>query len=403
MRVAHLVRAVFPQHGYGGLERAATELTTGLTAAGAAVTLYTQPAGGRPLSVSGTFHGATVVTIPYTTLPLRANSIPARLTNYPLFVERMGRAVCNQARAGALDVVYAHGLCAYGVRQAGRRRTPGGVAPLVMNPHGLEDFKVRHPLKRLAYLPFRAMYRRGAQAADRVIATDAGLRDEVSHLLGVPAGRVVVIPNGVDPAAGAALVSAARQAALRARWGLPEGTFIGLTVARLEANKGLTYLLQALALLPTDPSWRWVLVGSGGDRAALQAQAGALGLNERIVFAGAVDDVDLHNLYTLADSFALASLYEGSSLATLEAMAHSLPIVATAVGGLPDKVQPGVTGLLVPPGDAPAMATAIRSLLTDPLGAARLGQAGAALVAMRFTWAAITAQTLRLFEELLLS
>jgi len=277
------------------------------------------------------------------------------------------------------------------------------VAPLLMNPHGLEDFKVRHPLKRLAYLPFRVMYRRGAQAADRVIATDVGLRGEVIRLLGVPAARVVVIPNGVDPAAGAALVSAAQQAALRAQWGLPSAAFIGLTVARLEANKGLAYLLQALARLPPDPPWRWVLVGSGGERAALQAQATALGLGERLVFAGAVDDTALHNLYALADGFALASLYEGSSLATLEAMAHGLPVVATAVGGLPDKVQPNVTGHLVPPGDAPALASAIRRLLTDRAGAARMGQAGAGLVAARFTWAAITAQTVHLCEELLLS
>jgi glycosyltransferase involved in cell wall biosynthesis len=163
----------------------------------------------------------------------------------------------------------------------------------------------------------------------------------------------------------------------------------------------LPVLLRALAALPANPPWRWVLVGSGQDRAALQAEVADLGLGERVVFAGAVDDVDLHNLYALAGGFALASLYEGSSLATLEAMAHGLPVVATAVGGLPDKVQPGVTGWLVPPGDAPALAAALRALVGDPAGAARLGQAGATLVDTRFTWAAITAQTMRLFEELL--
>jgi glycosyltransferase involved in cell wall biosynthesis len=272
-----------------------------------------------------------------------------------------------------------------------------------MNPHGLEDFKVRDPRKRLAYAPFRAMYARGAQAADRVIATDESLRGEVSRYLRVPPQRVVVLPNGVDPAAGAVLVSAERQAALRQRYGLESETVVGLSVARLEANKGLGYLLRALAALDRDRPWRWVLVGTGRDRAVLEALAGELGLGDRLVFAGVVDDADLHNLYALADMFAISSLYEGSSLATLEAMAHGLPVVATRAGGLPDKVLPERTGLLVPPGDAPALAAGIARLRADPVAARTMGAAGAALVAEQFTWAAITARTLRLFEELTLS
>ncbi len=405
LRVAHLVRAIFPQHGYGGMERAATALTDHMLRAGSDVTLFTRtwPGMGERLALGPRGQAARVVGVPYSVLPLRPNSILARLTNYPLFVERMGRAVGNQARGGALDVVYAHGLCAYGVRDPARRQTPRGVAPLVMNPHGLEDFKVRHPLKRLAYAPFRAMYARGAQAADRVIATDESLRGEVSRYLRVPPQRVVVLPNGVDPAAGAVLVSAERQAALRQRYGLESETVVGLSVARLEANKGLGYLLRALAALDRDRPWRWVLVGTGRDRAVLEALAGELELGDRLVFTGVVDDADLHNLYALADMFAISSLYEGSSLATLEAMAHGLPVVATRAGGLPDKVLPERTGLLVPPGDAPALAAGIARLLADPVAARTMGAAGAALVAEQFTWAAITARTLRLFEELTLS
>jgi glycosyltransferase involved in cell wall biosynthesis len=246
------------------------------------------------------------------------------------------------------------------------------------------------------------MYARGAQAADRVIATDAGLRDEVVRYLRVKPERVVVIPNGVDPAAGAALVSDERQAALRARLSLPVAGFVGLSVARLEPNKGLAVLLRALAALPPEAAvdWRWVVVGSGRDRAMLESLAGQLGLRERVSFAGAVSDTDLHNLYALADGFAIASLYEGSSLATLEAMAHGLPVVATTAGGLPDKVRQGETGWLVPPGDAGALASALGDLLADPARARARGQAGAALVDACFTWAAIGAQTLALLEEL---
>ncbi|MGI8586407.1 MAG: glycosyltransferase family 4 protein [Chloroflexia bacterium] len=410
VQVAHLVRAVFPEHGYGGLERAASALTTELRRQGADVTLFSRvrsaECGVRSAGYDDTQHATRdtqYVGVPYSVLPLRPNGIAARVTNYPLFVERMGREVERRARTGGVDVVYAQGLCAWGVRSRGRRRTPRGVAPLVMNPQGLEDFKVRDPLKRLAYAPFRAMYARGARAADRVIATDESLRGEVSRYLRVPPERVVVLPNGVDPAAGAALVSAERQAELRARYALSEGGFLGISVARLEANKGLPYLLRALATLDRAGDWRWVVVGTGRDEAALRGLAGELGIGGRVVFTGAVDDADLHNLYAMADAFAISTLYEGSSLVTLEAMAHGLPVVGTRAGGLPDKVLPGRTGLLVPPGDAPALGEGIARLMADRTAAAEMGRAGAALVEERFTWEKIAARTLRLFEELTLS
>jgi glycosyltransferase involved in cell wall biosynthesis len=273
-----------------------------------------------------------------------------------------------------------------------------------MNPHGLEDFKVRDPLKRLAYAPFRTMYRAGAQAADRVIATDWGARDEVCRLLGVAPDRVVVLPNALDLDEVLGPASQERQAALRARWNLAPDGVVGLSVGRLEANKGFSHLLRALATLPPDlPTWRWLMVGVGQDREALGRLAGELGLAERVIFTGAVGDADLQNLYALATLFVHPSLYEGSSLVTLEALAHARPVVASAVGYIPDKVRPGETGLLVPPGDAPALATAIAWCLTHPAEAAALGQAGAALVRRDYTWPAVARQTIVVYEEVVRS
>ena len=121
-------------------------------------------------------------------------------------------------------------------------------------------------------------------------------------------------------------------------------------------------------------------MGTGQDRAALAHLAGELGLGDRVVFTGAVRDADLQNLYALATVFVHPSLYEGSSLVTLEALAHARPVVASAVGYIPDKVRPGVTGLLVPPADPAALAAAIAWCLAHPAEAAALGAAGAALV-----------------------
>src|SRR5207248_1709872 len=142
----------------------------------------------------------TIRAVRYGRLRLRPNGIPARLTNYRTFVEVIGHKVGSMANAGTLDGIYAHGLCAWGVRRA----AAWGV-PMVANPHGLEEFKVADPLKRIAYAPFRAWVRAGCRSADCVIATDEARRHEVSRLLGVPDRKVVVIPNGVDLEAAMAL------------------------------------------------------------------------------------------------------------------------------------------------------------------------------------------------------
>ncbi|HET6313147.1 MAG TPA: glycosyltransferase family 4 protein, partial [Chloroflexia bacterium] len=183
--------------------------------------------------------------------------------------------------------------------------------------------------------------------------------------------------------------------------GLEQGMFIGLSVARLEANKGLPYLLRALRRMPPEIEWRWVILGSGTDRAALQGEAAGLGISERVIFAGSLPDADLHNLYELFDLFGHSTLYEGSSLVTLEAMSHGLPVIASAVGGIPDKVIEGETGFLVSPGDTSQLAARIAELATRPGERRALGERGAARVEAEFSWRSIAAQTELLLRRLI--
>jgi len=102
------------------------------------------------------------------------------------------------------------------------------------------------------------------------------------------------------------------------------------------------------------------LVGDGPERAAVERAVEQAGLQRHAILAGRLTDSDLHGLYEVASWFVHPTLYEGSSLVTLEAMAHGLPVVASRTGGLPDKVHHGVSGFLVPPGDAEALATRIK-------------------------------------------
>lgn len=140
MRLAQCVRAVFPQHGFGGLERSGSALTRHLLQRGVDVALFTRPLPrGEPFIAPFGGH-LTVHPVRYGRLPLRPNGIPARLTNYQVFVEDIGRRVERMAYEGYVQGVYAHGLCAWGVRRA----SEWGV-PMVANPHGMEDFKMKDP------------------------------------------------------------------------------------------------------------------------------------------------------------------------------------------------------------------------------------------------------------------
>ncbi len=140
-----------------------------------------------------------------------------------------------------------------------------------------------------------------------------------------------------------------------------------LSVARLERNKGLHVLADALGSLK-DLAWRWVIVGDGPFRRALETRIAGNGLQGRVLMPGRLQDASLHAWYEAASIFVHPTQYEGSSIVTLEAMSHRRPVVATIAGGLPDKVRHGETGWLVPPGDAPALARVLRTAIGAQAG-----------------------------------
>ncbi len=163
----------------------------------------------------------------------------------------------------------------------------------------------------------------------------------------------MTIPNAVDLERCESLAGPA--AGHHMRRFVPAGTdFILMSVGRLEQNKGFHVLAEALASLRSR-SWYWVIVGDGPARPQLEQQIATLGLTDHVRLMGRTPTEDLHAWYEASDLFVHPTLYEGSSLVTLEAMAHRRAVVATTAGGLPDKVIPGRTGWLVPPGDATAL------------------------------------------------
>lgn len=164
-----------------------------------------------------------------------------------------------------------------------------------------------------------------------------------------------------------------------------------VVVARLDPFKDLGTLLRAFALCrPSERPVRLLMVGEGPCRGELEALARTLELGNTVTFLGYRSDIG--DVLSAADLFVLSSRTEGMPISVLEAMASSLPVVATAVGGVPELVEQGVTGLLVPPGDPSALADAILTVVSDAHTRNVMGAAGRERVVSRFTLQAMAAR-----------
>jgi glycosyltransferase involved in cell wall biosynthesis len=403
LRVAIAARSVHGLHGFGGLERHVDDLVRHLARLGAEVTLITKPARTHPTDPLP----ATVLEVPYLTFPgagRRGTTVIDRSSAYLLFGWRAGRRAAALVRQGRIDVVHGLGASVLGYAVA-RRREAGLSAPLVFNPQGLEEFGATDPararLKRIAYRPLQAAVRVCARAADAVVATDSSLRPVALGHLDVDPARVVTIPNAVDVERVTGLASRDQGRHLRRHTGIADDEWLLLSVGRIEQNKGFDVMLRALASLdPKVPAWRWVLVGDGPWRARLARDVATSGLASRIMMRGREDEPTLHAWYEAADAFVHPTLYEGSSLVTLEAMVHGLPVVATRAGGIPDKVRPGENGWLVAPGDPDDLAAALRALFAARVQLPALGARSRRIVDEQFAWPAVAAATLALYRRL---
>jgi glycosyltransferase involved in cell wall biosynthesis len=221
-----------------------------------------------------------------------------------------------------------------------------------------------------------ALRNRFFRDADGFVAMSAAIRREFLSA-GAPEERVALVPHGVDtdrfrPA------SPVDRAALRGRLGFSEGAWVITYTGRLLRGKGLEFLLEAFArLAPRDPHVHLQLVGSGAGQALsvepeLRARVEEGGLRDRVTFTGRVDAVEDH--LRASDVFAFPSLFEALGISLVEAAACGLPAVGSRTGGIVDVIEDGVTGLLVPPGDAAALEKAFTRLLSDPGGCLEMGR-----------------------------
>jgi glycosyltransferase involved in cell wall biosynthesis len=235
-----------------------------------------------------------------------------------------------------------------------------------------------------------------ARFTDLSLAVSPGVKDYLVQEIGLAPDKIRVVANGVDIAA----IDAARQRnEVRRELGLPaEVPVIGL-VGRLDHwGKGHKELFAAMVRLTARYPVQALIVGGGRREAELKQAAADLGLADAVHFLGSRRDVP--DLLHAMDIFVLPSYSEGLSLALMEAMAAGLPVVASRVGGNPELVEDGDTGLLIPPQDADALAAALERLLADPTGAKTMGEKARRRVEENYSLDRLGREINGIYEEL---
>lgn len=311
---------------------------------------------------------------------------------------RFVRGFHNDARRAA-QTIRAMNVHLFHAQNTGCEEMPVA-ARLAGVPHVLGTFHVDPSIdlqgKRSGWLA-RVLERHSNHSLNVAIAVSEATRQAWIRRSGLSPDRVITIHNGINPQQ---FCRRDTPESARRQLGLPPRAMIVGGLGRLAPAKGFSYLIEAVAMLRDHhPQLILAVAGQGPLHAELLQTARLLGLQDRVYFLGFQENVNL--VLDAFDIFVQPSLCETLGYAVLEAMAHELPCVGTRVGGIPEVLVDGESGMLVPPRDAVPLARAISQLATAPELRQRLGQAARARVATHFQEADMVRRTINIYHRLL--
>ena len=297
-------------------------------------------------------------------------------------------------RAVRPDVVHTHTAKAGAVGRAAALLA--GRRPVVV--HTFHGHVLRGYFGRVGTLVFRAIETALARVSDRLVAVSPEVRDELVGLGVAPASKFSVIRLGIELEPRVSFEGDPIET--RRRLGIDADRFVVGWFGRMTAVKRTDDLLATLAALrERGVDALLLLVGDGDDREHLEARAHDLGLARACLFLGYQEDVA--PWYAICDVVVLTSASEGTPVTIIEALAAARPVVATAVGGVPDVVDEGETGFLVPQGDTQALAERLEVLALDPARRATMGETGRDRVLRRYAVERLVGDVDDLYRELL--
>lgn len=257
-----------------------------------------------------------------------------------------------------------------------------------------EGDPLEHYAKRTGWLTF--LHKKIFARADAVQAISRFLADW-SVKMGFK-GKPDVVPNGVDIAKFAERITPERCADMRRGFGFADGDTVLVTASRLSLKNGIDDLIRSLVKLPVQ--YKVLIAGEGEDREKLEVLTRQKGLEGRVVFLGSKSHGELPGILQASDIFVRASLSEGLGNSFLEAMAAGLPIIGTPVGGIPDFLTDGETGVFCQPRDPDSIAAAVLRIQSDPALRSRLVANGERFVREKYGWEGIAERIRIMFDRL---
>ncbi len=316
----------------------------------------------------------------------------------PLFLlelARIHRDLARLVKDRQIDVVQTHLLEVLDfVALSLRGRT--AVKAVFWTIHNVDFLPTwQHLLLKAKRVVYGRLYRRLGERVDGFIAVSSEVQEAIVAQIGPLQHKIFTVPNGVNLQRYAI---PGDKATLCRDLNLPADSALALVVGRLTGQKGHTFLIEALkSLIPARQNLHALLVGKGELRSALEAQVRQANLGEHVHFLGQRDDIPA--LLAAADMFILPSLWEGLSVALLEAMAAAKPVIATAVSGTRQVMVQRQTGLIVPPGNSSALAEAVDQLLAEPERAVAMGQAARQYVSANYSAEQQAARHIALYAD----
>lgn len=281
---------------------------------------------------------------------------------------RAFRRLLHFVREQRIELVHAHlTYSALWAAAMSRLTKVPSVVSLHVAPSATQAVETGFVRRQLIVLKDRLMRFVVARWASRVVMVSAGLRDIYLASGGLPPAKIRVVHNGIDATRFQQDREQTRRR-LEHDLDIPAGAPIAVTVSVLRPAKGIEVLLEAV---PQLPGVFFVIVGDGPMKTGWVELARAAGVADRVRWAGYRSDVE--NVLAGCDVFVHPSLDDAFPTVLLEAMAAGLPVVASRVGGIPEIVEHGVTGILVPPGDAAALTHAVGATLADPERRSHMG------------------------------
>lgn len=277
---------------------------------------------------------------------------------------------------------------------AGMAKKKGDVKRLVQTVHGIgEPFKGIRQLKSQAYSMANIYFT--IKYFDRVIAVSDDIHRKLVRYLAPD--KVVTIHNAIDPNGS---IPGRDSELVRSEFGIGNDIPVIGSVGRMVPVKGFElFLAMAKAILTVRPEVKFMLVGDGPQRAELERKARELGITESVIFTGFRNDVT--DLINCLDIFAMTSYHEGIPMALLEAMAMKKAVVSTAVGGIPEIIQDGVSGILVDSNDAGQLSAASLRLLANSDARLNLAEAARSRIEEEFSIISLRERVCRLYLGLL--